>query len=466
MFKTIKENINFTVVLIIAILLMLIYVSTASSNVPVMDYWRYIDALVDKMYTQGLSFMDLYSNNGIHHTPVQLFLFACNVKFLNLNTQAGIYLGVFGLALLCCLVYGEYKKLINKGRKTTWGMLSILAIMLVIYNLNQYEILTLQFAFMYSIRACVYFISFILTNRFLLDFQHKKDSVFALAALYAVVICFFSGGYFVAYAVSISLVIIWNYIRNAEKRQSFPYYVVLGVGMLMGTLLYMHGMDMAGTGATTVNVSAGVQFIKGVLLMLGTSLVGTTVSLKAIYLTGILQCVFHVITIFLYIKKGIYKRTYLPALLYLYTLFIMVIVWVSRAGTYDINYLTSSRYTCETGWLLIADIFIVGVVLSNVAMKKKVKKITKCVSLVIIAVIVINVTVSDVKEIKIAPYRKIYANELIQKMYIINELADEDLIQFQSPSVDYVRTGVDIMKKYHLGVFKYEGDITSKDKEE
>ena len=45
---------------------MIIYVSMVSSDVQIMDYWRFINDLVGKSFGGGVTFLDIYSNNGVH----------------------------------------------------------------------------------------------------------------------------------------------------------------------------------------------------------------------------------------------------------------------------------------------------------------------------------------------------------------------------------------------------------------
>ncbi|WP_455559643.1 hypothetical protein, partial [Agathobaculum hominis] len=61
---------------------------------------------------------------------------------------------------------------------------------------------------------------------------------------------------------------------------------------------------------------------------------------------------------------------------------------------------------------------------------------------------------STVKEYKIAPYRREYGMQLIDKMQRVDELSDSDFDQFQAKG-ESVRNGIDIMQEYHLGVFRY-----------
>ena len=57
------------------------------------------------------------------------------------------------------------------------------------------------------------------------------------------------------------------------------------------------------------------------------------------------------------------------------------------------------------------------------------------------------------KEWKIAPYRKIYCENLVEGINNIDNLSGDDFAPYQSDE-QYVRKGVEIMKKYKLGIYR------------
>ena len=67
--------------------------------------------------------------------------------------------------------------------------------------------------------------------------------------------------------------------------------------------------------------------------------------------------------------------------------------------------------------------------------------------------IVFCISLTNIKEQEISIYRCAYFRELVTKMINIDRIPDEELSQFQANSEELVRKGVDIMKKYRLGVF-------------
>ena len=67
----------------------------------------------------------------------------------------------------------------------------------------------------------------------------------------------------------------------------------------------------------------------------------------------------------------------------------------------------------------------------------------------------IGIFLTDYKEIKIQNYRKIYCDNLINMMLNIEEYSDDELAVFQAGDPNLVRDGVELMKKYKLGIFHY-----------
>ena len=59
---------------------------------------------------------------------------------------------------------------------------------------------------------------------------------------------------------------------------------------------------------------------------------------------------------------------------------------------------------------------------------------------------------ADFREMNIAPYRGEYYRNLISMMTNLDSLTEEDFLLFQADE-DEVRSGVAIMREYHLGYF-------------
>lgn len=453
--KTIcDENRVFIVLISIFVIAMLIYVSASSSNVPVMDYWRYANNLIEKSMNGGVAFHDIYSVNGVHRSPLQILFFLLNVKVFHWNTQVAIYLAVFVLAIFCTVLYFQFKKTLKDEKSSVIGGLVFLA---VVFNYAKWEIYTLEFAFSFAFGILCQFLCLVWTDKFLRNIDEQKKNVFALSFLYILLICTVSGGQFAGFAGCMSIVIIWDYLmRNSDEKKSlFGYYICLGAAMVVGMLLYMNGLDVGNGVLHGLSLSLLWEIPYGILLMLGSSLIGSGHALILTGMAGIAVLIITIIGCYTYIHYRLYKITYIPAMMLVYSILYIFLCCFGRGLEFGMSYVTSSRYIYYTDWILIANVWIL-------MLKPKKEKNKRRNSLWLRNGILVLFSVCSLytyyNEWKYAPYRKDYYQNLIQKMYQIDNISDEDLIGFQAGNPDYVRNVVGLMKKYHLGVFYWENN--------
>lgn len=453
--KKCKNNAFFLAIIVLLFLVRIIYISEASSNVPIMDYWRYLNGLVEKSYNGGVSYSDLCSVNGIHKSPYQLFLFIINVKIFYWNTQISMYLGAIVLFILGIYVYKATKNLFPENDMLIQIAGAINA--LVIFSFGAYEIIAQEFALPSAIRISAFVILCQITNKILNrdNIQEFDNYVWLLALYYLLVINLIGGAYSIGLSVAILIVLVFDFAKNIIKKINFNKWnhIILIIGLIIGDCIYMHGLEMNQDG----NITGGIldlikSFGEGLLVVGGVSIFGSYISLKVAYITGIIVILIHAILLFLYIKRKMYEKTYFPACLYAYVCVFYGMIFLGRSG-FGIDYLLSSRYITDSSLAIIADIIVI-VMLVKEADKRKM--MINILSICTATFIVVGIISTDIKEINMAPYRKIYDDNLIEIMLNIDQYADEDLGGFQAQSPQQVRDGIEIMKKYNLGVFRYK----------
>lgn len=446
------NNSIFLAVLILCFFGRLVYVSEASSNVPIMDYWRYLSELVEKSFISGESFSDLCSVNGIHKTPYQLCLFLINIKLFHWNTQIAMYLASFVLVALCIYLY----KIIKMVYSANGYIVQLLGavISLIVFSLGAFEINAQEFALSFAIRIFLFIIICQLTS-IILNNKKFDNHTWLLGVCYLLAINLIGGAYSVGLSVAILFVLIFDFVKNCIQKIDFNKWkhIILILSLGLGDYIYMHGLVMTQDG----NVSGGTMdliksFCEGLLAVGGVSLFGSYISLKVAYITGSIIILVHAIFLFLYMKKKLYEKTYLPACLYAYVCIFYGMIFMGRGG-YGTEYLLSSRYIIDSSLAIIADIIVIVLLIKSV---DKYKMSTRVLSICTVVFIVIGVFSTNVKEMKMAPYRKMYDDKLIEIMLNIDNYSDDDLAGFQAQSPQQVREGVEIMKQYHLGVFYYK----------
>ena len=457
--KWINDNSIFVFILCIFTALNIIYLMNSTSNVPMMDYWKYITFLVENMYKSGISFNELYyygGNNNIHHVPFQLLFFLINTKYFHLNTRIEIFGGLVFIILISICLYIEFKKMFYNKIDSQIFLIAELTIVSICFSLAAFEILTLEFSFGFGFRMLLFIVSFLWVNNFLTNTSVYYNNTLKLAGLLFVIITCVAGGYFLAYGFSMTLVIIFDFYKKSseDKKRFFINYCILGLSMIIAFLVYMYNIKIPlDTNEVDGNNSGAalLDLIKSIVVALGAALCGPDHSTNYIYIIGFVFLIFQFMCFFIYFKQKQYAMSYIPMLLMLYVFSLIVELYLGRGTGFGVDYMMSSRYCYDTKLIAIADIWIL-MRYNGKCISGNIKKITINTAVILIFVVTMH---TNYIEYKIGPARKLYFNDLIKKMYEIETLDDEELQNFQD-SPDAVRDGVEIMKKYKLGVFYYD----------
>lgn len=459
--KTIKQKIlNNSVFVFFLVLIswgMAIYISVSSSNVPIMDYWRFINVLVEKSFTGGVTFFDLYANNGVHRSVYELFLFLVNVKLFHYNTQISMYVGILIMMCTSMIVYRQIKKICGNN-KLMLNVISVISI-LMIYSLGAYEIIAQEFATPGALRILCFVIVCVATNNVIKEQNIEfNDKAVLLALYYIFVIDIIGGAYSIGLSITIAIVLTFDLVLRKKGKNKFCIgnYFVLYASLIAGDLLYLYGLQINQSG--NGNASAGLMetlcsFFKGLFVVDGTCLFGTYLNVKKLIVLGIVVTIIHVGCFGIYLIKKMYKKTYLPACLYIYACGFYGMIFIGRSGN-GLGYLASSRYITDAMFAVLADLLVIAMIYADSKINKQ--KIVNAICGVALCFFLSGVIMTDIAELKRAPYRKQYDDNLIQMMFQIEEYPDDELYLFQANSPEMVRSGIDIMKKYHLGVFRGE----------
>lgn len=457
MYKKICNNAVYITILIFFVFGMWIYISQASSNVPIMDYWRFLNALVDKSYMSGISFSDLYSNNGVHRTPAELFLFLMNVKIFHWNTQLSMYIGTIIMAVYATLFYTVLKNVMT--RKTTLNI-GVAFILLNVFSFGAFEIITQEFYTSFALRMLSFAGGFVIVENILKNTNNKFNNKTVLLILYNVfTICIIGAAYSMAYSVAVIAIVAIDYLKTRKSTLdgiNICNYVIIIAGIVLGDVLYIYGLDISMNNSQSSMLELFVSFFKGFITINGASLFGSEVSSTIIYAGGILVTLIHVIAIYIFLIEKIYIKTYLPLTMYIYYFVFYTTVFMGRSG-FGVGYLASSRYIMDSCYALTADIIVFCIAFEAKDIKNRLRKVS---IIVCCCFIMVGIISTDYHEIKIQNYRKIYCDNLIHMMTNIDEYSDDELVVFQAGDPQLVRSGIDLMKKYKLGIFHHLDEST------
>lgn len=478
-----KENIIIITSILIMLIIQIFYLYNATKNVPIMDSWRAINEIADKVFSNNLKFEDLWKSSSAHRNPLFYLLLAINMKYFSLNTQVDIFLGAIVLVINCIILYNIYNKKILKGLQINIkvGQLLFVIIIATVFNFNQWEILTQPFSFIFTLRIMTYLLIFNAIDYYLLMEQKNALLAFVISIAIFAAICILSQGYFVSMVVTVFLIILFNFIISYKKdgTQFIKYYLVVFLFSIFGSYLYLNGLISSVASSNSFGIFIGSlfngDFINGVIIMLGRSvlpfeLVTKLGGINVYYAVGMIILVSYLFAVFIYFKSNMHKKTYVPLMLISYSCLSIAVIIYGRMNSFNLEYLAASRYVCETTFGLIGMLFIfvnyfILIRSNNKIESKKSQNTYIVINNIIVGVIILLLSISAFTEIRTAPYRKIYEQNLIDMLLNLENKTDDELVVFQAGKPDYVRHGALLMKKYHLGVFseKYINELNSKE---
>lgn len=441
--------------------LQFIYISKATANIPLMDYWKYINMFVNKMNESGLSFSDIWQNDGIHRSPLQFIYFIINVRIFNYNVRVEEFAGIIVMAGTVLILYKYLGRFVDDiFKKNIYGII----IAIIIFNLNQFEMINEEFALSFSSRMQLFLISFIATSIYLSSIDKYKKYTFELGILYILTVELVGGGYFPAYISTIMFALIMNYIlKYKEQKNNYLFcYLWLSLSLIISVIIYFHGISI-NSQATTFSEGTIwkylINFIIGMIIMLGVSISGFSFSYNTLFIIGLFIFTIYLLSLFIYFKNKIYEKTYFPLMCYGYTFVVIGLVCLGRFNMYGIDFAYTSRYVCETNVSLLACVYIIsinhnykaGKELNGTFFRGKIKNPFLKSALIIFLIMLLH---ADFLEFQTAPFRKNYNERLIEYAKNIDNVTSEEIALFQCDE-EQVRSGIEKMRRYKLGVFKY-----------
>ena len=444
--------------LIASVFLGIYYVGQSARNIVFMDFWRNITLLIEPVMNGTLSINDVWYSSLGQRNPLQMLLVAVDIRFFNLNCLWESYAGIFVIAISTCIVFWNFKRQIQDV-DTSWRyrgcQLLFLPVMLALFSLNQWEILSLQFSFAFMLRVCSYVLEMSIINSILNG--HRQDKIcFLWAGIYFGIIILLLSQLYWAALLGINLIVWLHWIITRRDTDIVQKTVLFWLPVACSIFLYFYKLDFAGGSNVFFSwIKNGKAFV-AILYMFAASIWPQSkleiMTKTTICTIGGAFLLIILLAIFLYFKCGMHKKTYFPIMLVGYGLLSIPVIVYGRSCFGDVFYMTASRYVVETTLVWVGALMIFAQV--AIDFKDEKKDIWKKGSLIaLVSFMAICFMYTDYTELKIAPYRGHGKEALFPVIINIDEYGDDDLIGLQQGDINMVRTGVALMKKYSLNVF-------------
>ena len=461
----IRRNKAGLVILTVFFLTDIVYLLNTTANVPIMDYWRYGDEFLDEIYNGGIKFSTFWESINGQRAVLTYFLFLINVKIFHWNTRVAVFFGAFvtGLTGLLLLKIMDADPDSEVRRPDLWlKNLTILGIIMVLFNYVQWEIKTIEFSAPFSVITFFIVLNMWLADRILNNLEMENEKVLWFAVLLGVCICFIYSAFFPAVVGAICICRAIQFFSD-YKKDKFRYigkYLITGSGIAGAAFIYLRGI----TGVVSSDANLTVfgqnivngEFARGLAIYLGSSILHTSFAEKLgfpiIIVTGSVVGILYILAICYCMKYRARMKSFFPLMLMLYTLLSALLLLYGRGNVFGPEYLCSSRYACQSR------IGLTGILLVFREMMGEGKKVTRLSFLAKVLVpcfIISGMILSQMTEFRLSPFRRLTYDTMIEYIYDIDNKEDEDLSVFQANTPSQVRNTIESMKKYRLGIFYY-----------
>ncbi len=358
-------------------LALLFYVRAASSDVVYSDYIR----LVNSYLPDTLNPAKLLVPDVLTRIPLTYLLRFLNCQLFGYSVTFDRVLGLLGL-FLCGLILGQYML-----RERLHPLLMLL-VYIVLFSLNKWEMLLNGSGYPHFLAFALFYYHFLLLERIYTGTAKRRD--YHLSMLLPLLALLAAGPYLAVYIVC--LVLLYGYMwisrnRNVDKsaRKHYLYWIAAALLALFLYLLSNHFAVYEYAGAQDVGLFTVLTEQPGFVLhfllngfasmLLGGELLEKLLgqgrlSYPMIYGLGLLVLLSYGLAVSVYLRRGFYRRTVLPALLLLYGLGSHGIVFLSRYLFLNETYAWQSRYSLQYQSGILGILLIFGLLWKNANLQR------------------------------------------------------------------------------------------------
>lgn len=423
---------------------LLYYLINTVGPLPLMDWWREVNPYFEEyIIGEGLYFKIF--PHSIQWNPLMEI---CNYVFIhyfaanNLVYTLVAIIPIMGYYAVLMAIYRKYCITNNKCIDLAGKIILIL----ILVNLNQWEIMTLYCSYAFYFRLFCFILTFYLLDEFI---TAKKRILKKYIIFIGCISMFFWGqAYILPFYITILLVMFYTCWQKKDGI-FLRDFKDIALAYTSVAIIYAITLDFSDNkiGSATI-VDMATNFCMAINVMMSAIIMHSNYIIKDIELASVLGnvlCISTILGIYRVIKHAEIHNNVVSIMCITYALLNMIIIIYGRMSVFGIEGLAASRYVTETTFLLIG-LFIIY-------WKDIINKNNIVINMMILCFIVVNICFSTVVEIKMSPYRSAYYQEMVKRAYNIENISDEDLLIFQCEP-HFVREDIAIMKKYRINIFK------------
>ena len=467
-FFSVKTNVVFFSFLVICCAIGIAYgctyISSTFVNNIYMDQIRYYANYTDKILNGGLTVSDIFNVYAGHIGVGTMLLLIFDIKVLGVNPSFWACLIPFVLAatatVLSCFLYPRK----SNWRSLGFSLFSTTMVFLLIFGVQQWEILTFSWGLIIHLGNLFFVISFLLFSKLLVTEDFSVKWTIASLVVSGLNILLFGGGYDFPFLLAILFVFAFYFIFHLARRNHFSKWKIIPASIIVAYLIVLlilarNSIGAAGSGLNLLGIIE--SFVQGQTIVLLDRGKQPSISMQMGLFLGILLLVFYVGAVVLYFVRKKYHTNLLPLLLMAFSQLAVLAIAFARTGDGGSTYAAASRYysTYILGYIAASAIYIEEIerLLESLAEKSKAhfaSYVSGFGSILLHVLMVTCFAISTDNEWKAAPYRKQTANQQVYSAFFWDKMPAESLSLLYQESAENVATSFTTLKKNNLYVFR------------
>ena len=439
------------------------YVLQASVDVVYSDYIRLINSyLPDPLAPEHFFVPDILTR-----IPITYLIRFLNIHLFGFSVHFDRALSLLGLLLLMLSVSAYL-------RRERAGILTVLAVMLLGFSLDKWELLLNGSGCAHFLSYGLFFYHYLVLERAFTGTEKPGDERRLVLLPWLALLV--AGPYLVQYAVT--LLLAYGYLAVLHNRQLKARRLSgYALSALLPLILYLMSnasatYDYVGTkdiGLLTVlqqHLGFSLRFLldgfASTLVsgsVLEDFLAAGHIQYREIYLLGALVILLYLLALGLYFRTGQYRRTIFPMLLLVSGAGSHVLVFLSRYIYFTETYAWQSRYGLQYLPGTLGLLLIYGYA-ARVFRAQHEKRVAARAGLVLSIFVLLSFMgascYTDKREMDVAPFRKMYFETIAESARNYENLSDDELnVIFEyHHGAGKVRHALDILKENHWNVFR------------
>lgn len=435
-----------------AVIYLALYAKVATLDVAYADYLLppFITAVDACMSGQDCVGALLAPTSNGYRWTVPALLLSVNAMVFGLNTRFELVLGFVGLVLASLTLYLWLSTTWLRSARPAAAVVAWIPCLFFLFNLNQWENIVLgiggyHLVGLAALIPCLWAIDRSLRAP---GITTRQGLILCLAL---VVSSLFLLQYFVVLAVAAALLAILALVAGHASARAV--LVAILAGSAAGFFLTFVPAASFGQSSSSALPSMGDLASVGrfFLNMLAAAMLqweGKRVVADSGYMLGLPAMIAFAMAIWLYVSQRMYRTSWLPLALCIYSLLVCVVVSFSRFR-YGVDYGFASRYTSQT---------ILGFVGCYLVLVKALEHRTQergAIGMVAVFCLVAATlqVATHVVQWQIAPHRQAYFREVARVAAKFEQAPDEELARFQIP-VQATRQALPILRRHRLSFFR------------